>query len=159
MGLLILFIAMIFGSWGIYTLMEKMGDDRKISYHIQEKIQDAMIIIWIVSIIGTFTCIILALLMNSSNAADHAGVLAEREGLVYQLENKTYDYDNIAFDDWFEHNIQSVILSSSKKELYDDVIAFNKTVASHKIVEKNFWVGLYYGNVYYDVEPIDLNLY
>ena len=52
--------------------------------------------------------------------------------LTYQLENNLYDNDN----------------DIGKKELYNQVQEWNTDLAKRKRLQRNFWVGIFYPNIY-----------
>ena len=62
------------------------------------------------------------------------------ESLTYQLENNLYDNDN----------------DIGKKELMDEIREWNGNLAYCKKIQRNFWVGIYYPNVYDNLEFIPL---
>lgn len=62
------------------------------------------------------------------------------ESLTYQLENNLYDNDN----------------DIGKKELMDEICKWNEDLAYCKEIQRNFWVGIYYPNVYDNLEFIPL---
>lgn len=62
------------------------------------------------------------------------------ESLTYQLENNLYDNDN----------------DIGKKELMDEIHEWNGNLAYCKKIQRNFWVGIYYPNVYDNFEFIPL---
>lgn len=62
------------------------------------------------------------------------------ESLTYQLENNLYDNDN----------------DIGKKELMDEIREWNGNLAYHKAIQRNFWVGIYYPNIYDNLEFIPL---
>lgn len=62
------------------------------------------------------------------------------ESLTYQLENNLYDNDN----------------DIGKKELMDEIREWNEDLAYHKAIQRNFWVGIYYPNIYDNLEFIPL---
>lgn len=70
--------------------------------------------------------------------ASIAGWEKRYESLTYQLENNFYDNDN---------NI-------GKKELMNEIRKWNEDLAYHKEIQRNFWVGIYYPNVYDNFEFI-----
>lgn len=69
-----------------------------------------------------------------------AGWEKQYESLTYQLENNLYDNDN----------------DIGKKELMDEIREWNEDLAYHKEIQRNFWVGIYYPNVYDNFEFIPL---
>lgn len=62
------------------------------------------------------------------------------ESLTYQLENNLYDNDN----------------DIGKKELMDEIREWNGNLAYCKEIQRNFWIGIYYPNVYDNFEFIPL---
>ena len=65
---------------------------------------------------------------------------SQYESLTYQLENNLYDNDN----------------DIGKKELMDEIHEWNGNLAYCKKIQRNFWVGIYYPNVYDNFEFIPL---
>lgn len=63
------------------------------------------------------------------------------ESLTYQLENNLYDNDN----------------DIGKKELMNEIRKWNEDLAYHKEIQRNFWVGIYYPNIYDNFEFIPLS--
>lgn len=62
------------------------------------------------------------------------------ESLTYQLDNHLYDNDN----------------DIGKKELMNQIQDWNTDLAYRKTIQRNFWVGIYYPNVYDEFEFINL---
>ena len=62
------------------------------------------------------------------------------ESLTYQLENKEEIYGNDVID---------------TKELYNQVQKWNEDLAVGKTYEKHFWVGIYWPDIYSDLEFIE----
>ena len=54
------------------------------------------------------------------------------DSLTYQLENNIYDNDN----------------DIGKKELYDDIQEYNETIAKRKVLQDDFWLGVFYPDIY-----------
>ena len=63
------------------------------------------------------------------------------EALTYQYENNFYDNDN----------------DIGKKELVSEIQHWNSDLAYWKTIQRDFWVGIYYPNVYDQLEFIELN--
>lgn len=64
------------------------------------------------------------------------------ESLVYQYENKVFDNDD------------DVV---GKKELYNQIQDWNQDLAYHQSIQDNFWVGIYYPNIFDQFEFIELS--
>lgn len=95
-----------------------------------------------------FSLTLIALLISTIGlAATYIGADAsvakwetQYESLTYQLENNLYDNDN----------------DIGKKELMDEIREWNEDLAYCKKIQRNFWVGIYYPNVYDNLEFIPL---
>lgn len=64
----------------------------------------------------------------------------ERESLIYQMENNLYDNDN----------------DLGKKELYDRITEWNTDLAYNKRIQNDFWVGIFYPDIYDEIDFIEL---
>lgn len=73
--------------------------------------------------------------------AEVAGYQKRYEALTYQYENDFYDNDN----------------DVGKKELVSEIQCWNSGLAYRKTIQRDFWVGIYYPNVYDQFEFIELN--
>lgn len=80
-----------------------------------------------------------AIAANIAPEAELAKELSKRESLIYQLDNEIYDND----DD---------ILG--KRDLYKDIETFNSDLAYNKTIQKDFWVGIFYPNIYDKIDYI-----
>ena len=65
---------------------------------------------------------------------------ARYESLVYQYENNLYDNDN----------------DVGKRELMADIERWNSDLSYRKAMQDNFWVGIYFPNIYDEFEYIEL---
>ena len=65
---------------------------------------------------------------------------ARYESLVYQYENDIYENDN----------------DLGKKELMDDIQEWNEDLSYYKELQYDFWLGIYYPNIYDQFEKIEL---
>ena len=67
---------------------------------------------------------------------------ATYESLSYQVESNMYDNDN----------------DIGKKELMDQVTEYNVDVQKHKALQRNFWVGIFYPDIWDQFETIPLKV-
>ena len=89
----------------------------------------------IISILGAA-----AIAANIAPEAELAKELNKRESLVYQLENEVYDNDD------------DIV---GKRDLYKDIETFNSDLAYNKTVQKDFWIGILYPNIYDKIDYIE----
>lgn len=91
------------------------------------------VVLLVISVIGFATSYI-------GTDASVAKWETQYESLTYQLENNLYDNDN----------------DIGKKELMDEIREWNEDLAYRKAIQRNFWVGIYYPNIYDNLEFIPL---
>lgn len=104
------------------------------------------------NISGIASCVIACILMavavcmligvivtNAAMESQKAELKQQHDILVYQLENNLYDNDN----------------DLGLKDLYDDISAYNSKVAKGKVMQRDFWWGIFYPNIYDDLELIE----
>lgn len=101
--------------------------------------------IWLFSLIGAILFGVVDILMilcaidvNISKEANVAGWQQRYDSIVYQLDNNLYDNDN----------------DVGKKELYDQIQAWNEDLAVNKVMQDNIWVGIFYPDVFDNFEFI-----
>ena len=82
---------------------------------------------------------IVILVENSGTDAKLEDLRQRGEILEYQLENDLYDNDN----------------DIGKRELYSEIEDYNSTVIKGKKMQRDFWYGIFYPNIYDCLEPID----
>lgn len=88
--------------------------------------------------------VVMLIIAGIANFGAEGQMVANRQtynSLVYQLENDLYDNDN----------------DLGKKELYDQIQEWNEDLARGKTMQRNFWVGCFYPNIYDELEYIDLS--
>ena len=110
-------------------------------------LRDTDILLEISAIIATLLggVIVISLCIMACNYigidAEVAGYQKRYEALTYQYENDFYDNDN----------------DVGKKELVSEIQYWNSDLAYRKTIQRDFWVGIYYPNVYDQFEFIKLN--
>lgn len=108
-----------------------------------DKWSDSHIIAIGILVVGIFLLAINTVILATNyidTDASVAGWEKQYESLTYQLENNLYDNDN----------------DIGKKKLMDEIREWNEDLAYHKEIQRNFWVGIYYPNVYDNFEFIPL---
>ncbi len=93
--------------------------------------------------IGIIALIIMAahgIKANTDTDAYVASMQQRYEALTYQLDNDVYD------------NLNDI----GKRELYEQVRAWNEDLARRKKLQNSDWVGMFYANVYDQFELIPL---
>lgn len=88
--------------------------------------------------IAVFIMFLVIVTNNSATESPKAELKQQYDILVYQLENNLYDNDN----------------DLGLKDLYDDISAYNSKVAKGKVMQRDFWWGIFYPNIYDDLELI-----
>lgn len=84
--------------------------------------------------------IILAVVANISTDGFIESSKQRYNSLVYQLKNNLYDNDN----------------DLGKKELYNQIQAWNEDLAKGKALQNDFWLGAFYPDVYDQFDFIEL---
>lgn len=88
--------------------------------------------------IAVFIMFLVIITNNSATESPRTELKQQHDILVYQLENNLYDNDN----------------DLGLKDLYDDISAYNSKVAKGKVMQRDFWWGIFYPNIYDDLELI-----
>lgn len=93
-------------------------------------------------------CIIVIFIMTLFIVVDHAIANSQAaayqqryNSLTYQLENNLYDNDN----------------DIGKKALYQEIQEWNADLAYRKTAQRDFWIGIFYPNIYDQFEFIEYN--
>ena len=91
--------------------------------------------------------VVISLLIFAFDYTDIDGTIASKQAeyeiLVWQYENDIYDNDN----------------DIGKKELMNDIRDWNTNISRLKERQDNFWIGIYYPDIYDQFELIELSWY
>ena len=96
-----------------------------------------------IALISCIVAIVMLVVIIEANTNVDAYVAENQmryEMLVYQYENDIYDNDN----------------DLGKRDLMEDIEAWNTDLAYRKKVQRNYWVGIFYPNIYDDFDFIEL---
>ena len=94
-----------------------------------------------VFLILIFIVMILFVAINNITYKGEAAALEEQyESLMYQYENDIYDNDN----------------DLGKRELMKDIEKWNTNLAKKQKYQNDFWIGIFYPNIYDQFEFIEL---
>lgn len=85
--------------------------------------------------------------MSIEIISNHTNISGKKESfqkryevLQYQIDHNMYDNDN----------------EYGKKALYDDISSWNVDLAYKKQAQRDFWIGIFYPNIYDDFDYIGL---
>ena len=95
------------------------------------------------AVIGVIISLIMVLVIAVKHVGPDATIAKYEqryESLVYQYENDIYDNDN----------------DLGKRELMTDIEKWNTDLAYKKEIQRNFWVGIFYMDIYDQFEFIEL---
>ena len=94
-------------------------------------------------VVSAIAVIIMTICVIGANTAIDAKIaISEQryEALVYQVENETYENDN----------------DLGKYDLYNQVREWNEDLAKGKALQNDFWLGIFYPNIYDNFDYIKL---
>ena len=89
----------------------------------------------IISVIAGIAFVVMLIVVIANNVGIEASIEANKqryESLIYQAENNLYENDN----------------DLGKKELANQIQEWNEDLASGKALQDDFWVGIFYADIY-----------
>lgn len=95
------------------------------------------------SILAWFAAVIMIFIIAVNNLGAQGAIAGNQqryESLMYQLNNDLYDNDN----------------DLGKKDLYNQIQEWNEDLAIGKAMQNDFWVGIFYPDIYDQFEFIEL---
>lgn len=128
------FVLFLFIWIGLYVSLRIRDED------ISDIVTFCSAIIIVVSGIILIVQIVIAILSNLGNEGLIESNHERYKSLVYQLENGLYDNDN----------------DIGKKELYKEIQEWNENLASGKALQHDFWIGVYYPDIFDEFDYINL---
>ena len=114
-----------------------------LAVYVEKRFQDYSVPFLMIASIGFIVAIIMLIIIVVKNTNVDAYVAENQmryEMLVYQYENNLYDNDN----------------DLGKRDLMEDIQEWNEDLAYHREAQDDFWVGIFYPNVYDQFEFIEL---
>lgn len=130
--------AVLFGiAFFISRAMDKMPYGAR--YNALTGFGTTLLIVAAFLVIAAIVMGIVILVENSGTEATLEDLRQRGEILEYQVENDLYDNDN----------------DLGKKELYSEIEDYNSTIVKGKVMQNDFWYGIFYPDIYDRLEPID----
>ena len=114
-----------------------------LAVYVEKRFQDYSVPFLVIASIGFIVAIIMlmVIIVKSTNVDAYVAENQMRyEMLVYQYENDIYDNDN----------------DLGKRDLMEDIQEWNEDLAYYREAQDDFWVGIFYPNVYDQFEFIEL---
>ena len=99
----------------------------------------------IISVIAGIAFVVMLIVVIANNVGVEASIEANKqryESLIYQAENNLYENDN----------------DLGKKELANQIQEWNKDLARGKALQDDFWVGIFYADIYDEFEFIPMSV-
>lgn len=113
--------------------------ENKISGGCYDTITNVFEVISVVSGLVALIMTVAICIGNFGAEADAAKYKERYDSLVYQYENEIYCDDNVVYD------------------LLADIREYNEDIAYYQEIQDDFWIGVFYPNVYDQFELIELD--
>lgn len=108
--------------------------------YLFDDVFEVWLVVGLFSGVASMIMFVFIIINNVAPDAKIAEYQAHYDSLVYQYENDIYDNDN----------------DLGKRDLMEDIEAWNTDLAYRKKVQRNYWVGIFYPNIYDDFDFIEL---
>lgn len=144
---MIFWLSVIIFAVGVVMLIAN-GIGRTLNYKYEYSNTSEFILIFGVAVafIGAVWLLIAGLLLTISQTT----ITATRQANTEEYKALTYKLESETCKDQF---------GLLNKEIIDEVQRWNVKVTYYKAMEDNFWVGIYYPDVYGDLGTIDYKMY
>lgn len=120
----------------VVVVMKVKGFD--FDYHFGTS---CVMILFVASLVITVSIMGGCILYNTCTTEAYTSAMDQRyKSITYQLENDMYSNDN----------------EYGKKELYNQIQSWNEDLAKGKVMQDNFWLGIFYHHIYDQFEFIQL---
>ena len=99
----------------------------------------------IISVIAGIAFVVMLIVVIANNVGVEASIEANKQrygSLIYQAENNLYENDN----------------DLGKKELVNQIQEWNEDLARGKALQDDFWVGIFYADIYDEFEFIPMSV-
>lgn len=99
-----------------------------------------------ISVIAGIAFVIMLIVVIINNVGVEASIEANKqryESLIYQAENNLYENDN----------------DLGKKELANQIQEWNEYLAKRKALQDDFWVGIFYADIYDEFDFIPMTVF
>lgn len=100
----------------------------------------------IISVIAGIAFVVMLIVVIVNNVGVEASIEANKqryESLIYQAENNLYENDN----------------DLGKKELVNQIQEWNEDLATGKALQDDFWVGIFYADIYDEFDFIPMTVF
>lgn len=94
----------------------------------------------VVGVVGLIATGLILIFNHAGKNGEIAYWEAKREMLVYQLENNIYENDN----------------DLGKRDLMEDIVEYNTSLARKQANQDDFWIGIFVPDIYDQFEFIEL---
>lgn len=165
MLILLLFLLILIIGFVIVNISERLYENHRKYITTCEWIENIGVVFIVVGIVSLCVALLIIFFSYVDSFGAKEMKLAEREALVFQLENHVYEYHSLGADienlhipeaSNLNNNINSFTLVEGKHDLYIAITEFNKNVAYYKSLNNSVWTNVFFPNYWNEIELIPL---